>query len=90
MLAKYSDGRNLKSLKKSAHIVNDPNFESAIVKIQGGQESTLNPSEKVAVRHFLKVSEAAGSPNAETPTRSFADSTLEDARASSLVLSIVY
>jgi hypothetical protein len=82
LLAKYGDGRNLKSLKKNASIVNDPNFENAIVKIQGGQESTLNPSEKAAVRHLLKVPEVAGSPNAEIPTRSFADSILEDARAS--------
>jgi hypothetical protein len=40
-------------LKPNADIVHNPDFESAVVKIQAGKESSLTPREKCAVSSFL-------------------------------------
>jgi len=41
-------------LNKNHEIVNNPDFESGIIKIQSGQDATLTREEKSAVKIFLK------------------------------------
>ena len=43
----------LSALRKESSIVNDPNFENGIAKIQAGEEFDLTRSEKDAVRIYL-------------------------------------
>ena len=44
----------LSALQKNSPIVNDPNFENGIAKLQAGEELDLTRSEKDAVRIYLR------------------------------------
>ena len=41
-------------MRQNAPIINDPDFESGIAKIQGGTEASMAPREKRACSHFLE------------------------------------
>ena len=47
-------GASIDHLKTNHEIVNNPDFENGIIKIQNGQENALTREEKSAVRIFLK------------------------------------
>ena len=49
----------LTSLRPNSNIINDPDFENTIAKIQGGSEGLINNREKRACAHFLRD----GAPN---------------------------
>ena len=44
----------LPQLERDAPIINNPDFENGIIKIQDGLESQLTPDERDAVQRFLK------------------------------------
>jgi hypothetical protein len=47
-------GASIDHLKTNHEIVNNPDFENGIIKIQNGQEAALTREEKSAVKIFLK------------------------------------
>ena len=60
--------KSLSQLRRNAEIVNNPDFENALVKLQIARESELTAREETAVRKFLK--EAAVE---ETPVDNYDD-----------------
>ena len=49
----------LSQLKANSVLVNNPNFENGIIKIQGGREDRLLRAEKEAVSLYLKTADGA-------------------------------
>ena len=53
LLTDFGDDYPLSELKKDSYLINNKAFENGIIKLQGGEESLLNRSEKEAVSIFL-------------------------------------
>jgi hypothetical protein len=80
---RYPDRRlrcRLDHLRPDADIVNDPYFESGIVKIQEGRERSLCRNEKHAVRAFKKIDAVAAAAEDDGEELSFADQLLASKR----------
>lgn len=52
--AHSTDDRELIHLSENAAIINNRHFENGVVKLQSGNESSLSPAEKSALKMFLK------------------------------------
>jgi hypothetical protein len=65
-----------RTLGRRSQLIQDPVFENAVVKIQGGLESTLTPAEKNKVKHYLIEAEE-GEDEAES---NFAQTIIDRAR----------
>ena len=76
-------------LRPDADIVSDTAFESAIIKIQGGNENKLRVSEKKAVSHLLKQ-RSAEETGSSTATLSFAEQVLKRMRTEKISESSKY
>jgi hypothetical protein len=81
---RYPDRRlrcSLDHLRPDADIVNNPDFESGIVKIQEGRERNLSRNEKNAVKAFKKVdAAAAAADDDQEEVLGFADQLLANKR----------
>merc|ERR1712046_274043 len=53
LLTDFGDDYPLSELKKDSYLINNKAFENGIIKVQSGEESLLNRSEKEAASIFL-------------------------------------
>ena len=73
----FGDKYLLSSLRPNAPIINDPDFESGIAKIQGGAEATMTSREKRACSRFLKDGALEVTMNSPVQELGYADRILQ-------------